>query len=180
MVDLKELDELLADYIDKNFERELDPPKKIYHAVAACTSMFSFRRRECRERIEPDKIDFVKLREQAESDGETFSEMLIRLIEKSGEKNSAVYNRANIDRRHFSKIVNHSDYKPKKQTVLAFAVALKLNFDETQKLLAAAGYTLNKTILSDVIVSFFLEHEIFDVDLINETLYKYDLPLLGG
>ena len=106
--------------------------------------------------------------------------MLVRLIEESGEKNSAVYNRANIDRRHFSKIVNHVDYKPTKETVLAFALALRLDFDGTRKLLDSAGFTLTNSILSDVIVSFFIEYKIFDVKLTNEILYKYDLPLLGG
>ena len=125
-----------------------------------------------------EEINFLKLLK--ENKGETFSEMLLRLIKESGEKNSAIYNRAQIDRRHFSKIANHPNYKPSKQTVLAFALALKLDFDKTQELLAAAGYVLNKTILSDMIISFFIEYKIFDVDLANQALYKYNQPLLGG
>lgn len=125
-----------------------------------------------------DEINFLQLQE--ENGGETFSEMLMRFIRESGEKNSNIYKRANIDRRHFSKICTHKDYKPSKQTVLAFALALKLDFDKTQRFLASAGYTLNKTILSDMIVSFFIEYKIFDVDLANQALYKYDQPLLGG
>ena len=125
-----------------------------------------------------DDINFRNL--QAQNMGETFSEMLIRLIAESGEKNSKIYTRANIDRRHFSKIANHREYQPSKQTALAFAVALKLDFDETQKLLATAGYTLNNANLADVIVSFFIEYKIFDVDLVNQALYKHKLPLLGG
>ena len=111
---------------------------------------------------------------------ETFSEMLLRFIKDSGEKNSTIYNRANIDRRHFSKIANHDDYQPGKQTVLAFAIALKLGFEKTKALLAAAGFTLTNANLADVIVSAFIENKIFDVDLVNQILYKYDQPLLGG
>ncbi len=125
-----------------------------------------------------EEINFLKL--LAENASETFSEMLLRLIKESGEKNSIVYTRANIDRRHFSKIANNPDYKPSKQTALAFALALKLDFDKTQKLLAVAGYTLSKSTLPDVIVSFFIEYKIFDVDLANQVLHKYNLPLLGG
>lgn len=125
-----------------------------------------------------EEINFLKL--LAENASETFSEMLLRLIKESGEKNSTVYTRANIDRRHFSKIANNPDYKPSKQTALAFALALKLDFDKTQKLLAVAGYTLSKSTLPDVIVSFFIEYKIFDVDLANQVLHKYNLPLLGG
>ena len=125
-----------------------------------------------------EDVNFRKLQEEIA--GETFSAMLLRLIDKSGEKNSTIYSRANIDRRHFSKIANHENYKPTKQTVLAFAIALKLDFDETQKLLATAGYILNKSILSDLIVSFFIEYKIFNVNLVNQALYKYNQPLLGG
>ena len=80
----------------------------------------------------------------------------------------------------FSKIANHEDYQPSKQTALAFAIALKLDFEKTQKLLATAGYTLGNSMLSDMIVSFFIEYKIFDVDLINEFFYKYKIPLPGG
>ncbi len=112
--------------------------------------------------------------------GETFSEMLVRLIEESGEKNSVIYNRANIDRRLFSKIINNADYQPAKNTVLAFAISLKLNYKMTQKLLQSAGFTLNKKNLGDVIVTFFIEKNIFDIETINEILYEYKQPLIGG
>ena len=128
--------------------------------------------------ISIEEINFRQL--QKENAGETFSKMLLRLIDESGEKKSVIYTRANIDRRHFSKIVNHEDYKPSKQTVLAFAIALELDFDKTQKLLASAGYILNKSILSDLIVSFFIEYKIFNVILVNQALYEYKQPLLGS
>lgn len=64
--------------------------------------------------------------------------------------------------------------------MLAFAIALKLDFEKTRDLLAVAGYALSKANLSDVIISFFIEYKIFDVDLVNQILYKYDQPLLGG
>lgn len=162
-MDEKNLEPLIADYVSKNF----------YCKIFSCVLSAAYT-----PPIFVDDVDFLKL--QAQSTGETFSEMLLRLIDESGEKNSVVYARANIDRRHFSKIINHKDYQPSKQTALAFAVALKLNFEQTQKLLAAAGYTLSNVNLSDVIISFFIEYKIFDVDLVNQSLYKYKLPLLGS
>ncbi len=115
-----------------------------------------------------------------ENKGETFSEMLARLINESGEKKSAIYNRANVDRRLFSKIINRLDYQPAKNTALAFAVALKLSYEKTQKLLDAAGFTLNKKNLADVIITFFIENKIFDIDTINNYLHEYNQPLIGG
>lgn len=167
MIDIKNLEQLIEAYIAKNFIEGIEAPEPV-----AMQGAFGG--------VELDKVDFLKLYAQAKTGGETFSEMLIRLIKESGEKNSTIYNRANIDRRHFSKIVNHEDYKPSKQTVLAFAIALKLGFEDTEDLLAVAGFSLTKSSLTDVIVSFFIEYKIYDVDLVNQTLYKYGQALLGG
>lgn len=166
MIDLKNIESLVRAYVEKNLNEDAKPRK--------------IKLRGFRADMELDEVDFLKLFAQGKYGLETFSEMLLRLIKESGEKNSAIYTRANIDRRHFSKIANHADYKPSKQTVLAFAIALKLNFDRTKELLAVAGFTLSKANLSDVIVSFFIEYKIFDVDLVNQILYKYEQPLLGG
>ena len=166
MTDLKVIESLVRSYIEKNLREESEPQK--------VTMQGAF------EDVELDRVDFLKLYAQAKTGGETFSEMLLRLIKESGEKNSTIYNRANIDRRHFSKIATHEDYQPSKQTVLAFAIALKLDFERTKDLLAVAGFSLTKSNISDLIVSFFIEYKIYDVDLVNRILHKYEQPLLGG
>ena len=60
------------------------------------------------------------------------------------------------------------------------AVALELSLAETNELLLKAGYSLSHSILSDVIVEYFILNRIYDLYLINETLFQYDQPLLGG
>ena len=115
----------------------------------------------------------------ARSKGETFSEMLMRLVKESGEKNSTIYNRAQVDRQLFSRIKRNRDYKPRKDTAVAFALALKLDFEKAKELLAVAGYTLTKS-KRDLIISFFIEHEIFDTALLNDYLHEYNQPILFG
>lgn len=110
---------------------------------------------------------------------ETFAEMLLRLIDERGLKDPEVYKKANVTKQTFSKIRNNSQYNPTKQTVLAFAVALKLNLDEAKDLLLKSGYALSKSNRFDVIMSYFFETENYDIYEINAVLFEYDENLLG-
>lgn len=112
--------------------------------------------------------------------GETFQEMLFRKIRESGFTETEIYKKANLDRKLFSKIRSNPAYHPGKNIVLALAAALRMNLEETQGFLAKAEYALSPANRSDLIVRYFLEREIYDIDTINYALYLFDEPLLGN
>ena len=111
---------------------------------------------------------------------EGFTQMLLRLIDERGMKDSECYRRANVDRKHFSKIRNTPGYTPKKPTVVAFCIALELDLRQSRELLSRAGYALTRASMFDVIVEYFISRGEKDVHTINQVLFAYDQPLLGA
>lgn len=172
----KKLFSEIEKYIGNHEETHADMPMMAAPAAAMPMSMQCSRSSST---LSESKKRKRKLDDLIKNLDETFSQMLLRLIDERGLKDSVVYKKANIDRRHFSKIRNNIDYLPTKRTVFSFAIALELSLDETRDLMNKAGYSISRSSRFDVIISYFLENSIYDIFEINEILFMYEQPVLG-
>ena len=120
-----------------------------------------------------------KLKDLIGRKSETFQEQLLRLIDEKGYTDVEVYKRANLDRKLFSHIRSNKDYRPKKKTALALAIALELDLKTTEDLLSRAELALSPSSKSDLIISYFIQNGIYDIYEINAALFQYQQPTLG-
>ena len=124
--------------------------------------------------------DVKNLEDLIQELGETFHEMLFRKIDESGMSDAEVYKKANLDRKHFSKIRNNPAYHPRKGTILALAIALELDLEETVEFLGKAEYALSPGNKGDLIVRYFIDQGVYDINVINYALDYFEQPMLGS
>ena len=117
-----------------------------------------------------------KLTRRMEHMADTFPQYLLYLISEKGMENAEVYKRAIVDKKVFSKIKNNPDYHPQKLTALCLCIGAKLNLDESRDLLSRAGYALSPCDKTDIIFSYFIEHEIYDMIELDIQLEEHGLP----
>lgn len=110
---------------------------------------------------------------------DSFEKHLQQLINKKGLKNSQVYSAANISKQYFSKLLK-GQVTPSKAKLLALAVGLRLNLDETVDFLRIAGYALSPISQTDKVVEYFIEHEDYNVMKIDIVLFDYGLDPLSN
>lgn len=124
-----------------------------------------------------ENIVFEEIQNKLDAKSITFSETLFQLIDEKGLDEVKCYKKANINRKVFSKI-RRPDYQPSKKTVLAFAGTMGLTMEEAKELLKSAGYAFSSSNTTDIIVMYFIEHHINDLEQINYALIDFGTSIL--
>jgi len=101
-----------------------------------------------------------------------FQNTLQQLIADRKLENVAVYKKACIDKKFFSKIISNKDYVPKKHVVMALGLALELPLTDYEHFLASAGYAFMPSSKFDLIVKYCVMKQIYnlvEVDIILDS-----------
>ena len=164
----------LAEYIKKNYSvySHVEIPEGIVCEKSALYTNIP-------KRKELTKNQSVDLQHLLDEVGDSFHEKLFEFIDNSGMNDVEVYKRAGIDRRLFSKIRSNPAYHPGKNTILALAIALELDINETKDFLERAGYAFSPASKGDLIVKYFIEPQVYDLMALNFALDEYNQPILG-
>ena len=109
----------------------------------------------------------------------TFSVKLKKLMSERKIKASELYQRAQIDKGTFSRIVKSPYSNPAKDTVITLALGLQLSLEETNDLLSRAGYALSHSNLRDVVIEYCFIKPVYDVVDVNCLLNELNCKTLG-
>lgn len=193
---LKKRIELIADYLNKYYIYEANP--KQFGVADKCSArgaqqaqILREQRHRCRTEIEDVICDSAMmpsaplprpqdLNHFLQKKDAGFMEILLELIQQRGLKKSNIYKKANISKQHFSKLINNPNATITKPVAVAFALALELDLEQTQKLIKRAGYALTNSSIFDLIIQYHIENRIYNVVEINIVLYEFDQTLLGA
>lgn len=123
-----------------------------------------------KEKDLPDKKEFVP--------EDSFTKKLLRYMDVKNMTAPMVYSEAGYDRKLFSKIQSDPEYHPRKYTVVRFALALKLNLEETEDLLNAAGFALSRSMIVDIVIKYCIANDMRSVLEVNNILESWGLETI--
>ncbi|WP_077318179.1 hypothetical protein [Virgibacillus proomii] len=103
----------------------------------------------------------------------TLGEYVESLLNERNKSFSVDLEKFDVDRFYKNKVIKNK-INPSKQKLLCFAVALRLNIEETDDLLRWAGLTLaEENSVFDNIIGYFIEKEIYDPIEIDQYLVEF-------
>lgn len=153
-------------------------------AFKCCSPSGAFFVEECCDRLEEGSLEDLipELDKIKETNEDSFTYKLFKIIDDNKLKDSEVYNAAGISKMVFSNL--RKGVIPKKKTVFQLCLTLPINIDQATDLLASAGYTF---VLSDKfektikkIIEAKNTKKLTRIDVIDLILYELGLPVFNS
>jgi hypothetical protein len=148
---------------------------KVPHVFSSATALMVSKKAfmaesEFRDVCETGDLDEISTFVNKTRNKVTFSVFLDKLRREKGLSPSELYNQAGIDRRHWQKITETREYRPTKETVIKFGLALELSVKNMDALLETAGFVLSASSTFDLVIRYCLEHEIYNHIVVDQCL----------
>lgn len=110
--------------------------------------------------------------QKPKSIGQIINELM---IEKGIEKSSYIYERANISRDYWSKLISNKIKEPSLKVLYKLAIAFELNIEETNTLLSNFNRAFSEDAsMLDQIVAYFINEKIYSTELIDQILDEFE------
>ena len=117
--------------------------------------------------------DYIKKHKLNKEKSLDFVTYLYQLMDKYGyDKNSDLYNKANISKQSWS-LITSGQVSPSLKTLIKIIFTLRLDNHECKYLLKKAGYTLASSSNYALIIRYCLENKIYDLSKLNDYLIEY-------
>ena len=167
-----------TDVFDDEKEEEEDEydPFLLYGECANIDSSYLSERKtkeEIIERFDKALQDYLKAPEK------TVSDFVIQKQNELNLKAPEVYKPVFMTKQNYSKIISNYTKHPKFEACIQLAFGLKLNLEDTTELLRRAGNAFSDDIY-DRLIMYFIEHQRYNMDELNECLYKLREKPIGS
>ena len=122
--------------------------------------------------------EFIKKHKPNDEKAKDFADYLYELMDKHGfDKNSDLYNKANISRQLWSSVISKKS-EPSLNFTLKLVFTLHLNNHECKYLLKKAGFTLASSSDYALVIRYCIENKIYDIQKVNDYLEEMNLEII--
>lgn len=131
---------------------------------------------DCKAGNIEDRIEEMLI--ESKNNDNILYQLLCKHLELKGYKSdSDFYNSISMPRQVFARI-RDAKKTLSKQNILQMIIGLKLDYTEATEFLNAAGYSFRKNDKRDTILMFIIKNIDYDLDMVNEILYKFGVKTL--
>lgn len=106
----------------------------------------------------------------------SYSQIVLCYLNDSKTDKDTLCEKYQLERTYFSKLADNPKYHPSKGEALILCFAFHLNYEEARALLKSADFILSSSEKQDLIIRYFLENNLFNLNDLNYVLNHFDFP----